>query len=212
MSRPYQLHGYWRSSASWRVRWALLLKKVPFDLIPVNLLKGEHRFEKHLQLNPAGLVPVLVTPEGETLVQSMAILQYLEELYPTPRLFGDTALEGAQIRALCEIINADTAPLQTPRVQKLHSADEAEQLKWAQHWIRKGLTSFREQRPQGATFSHGSTLSAADLFLVPQVYNAIRYKIDVATEYPELMAIYDACLETSEGHRSSPSQQPDATH
>ncbi len=210
MSRPYTLYGYWRSSASWRVRWALLLKKVPFDTVPVNLLKGEHRSDAHLAINPTGLLPMLVTPESEKLVQSMAILSYLDEVYASPPLFGSTALQGAQIRALCEIINADTAPLQSPRVQKRHHVDAAEQVLWAQDWIRAGLSSFSKVRPAGATYAAGETLSAADLFLVPQIYNALRYKIDVAAEFPELMRIYELCLETPEGARAAPDKQRDA--
>jgi len=211
MSRPYTLHGYWRSSASWRVRWALLVKKVPFDTVPVNLLKGEHKSDAYLSLNPSGLVPLLTTPEGEHLSQSMAILQFLEERFPNPSLFGGgDALAGARIRALCEIINADTAPLQSPRVQKRHTSDPAAQILWAQEWIRSGLRTFSECRPADATFAASSSLSAADLFVVPQIYNALRYKIDVAAEFPELMRIYDLCLGTSEGLRASPDQQADA--
>jgi maleylacetoacetate isomerase len=210
MSRPYKLYGYWRSSASWRVRWAMMLKKLPFDYVPVNLLKGEHKGPEHLKLNPSGLVPMLVTPEDVKIVQSLAILEYLESEFPNPPLFGKSSLEGAQIRSLCEIINADTAPLQTPRVQKRHSADADEQAQWAREWIRAGLKSFAALRPQGAHFAAGEALSAADLLLVPQIYNALRYKIDVAAEFPALMEIYDRCLETEDGRRASPEKQADA--
>jgi maleylacetoacetate isomerase len=212
MSRSYQLYGYWRSSASWRVRWAMLLKKIPYESMPVNLLKGEHRDNAHLEINPAGLVPVLITPEGETLVQSMAILQYLEELYPRPSLFGRDSLEGAKIRGLCETINADTAPLQTPRVQKYHSPDSSQQIRWAQEWIYRGLKTFDALRPKSAAMSASDSVSAADLFLVPQIFNALRYQINVGTEFPELMRIYESCLATREGMESSPDNQPDATY
>lgn len=188
----------------------MLLKKVPFDYVPVNLLKGEHRGDEFRKINPAGLVPVLVTPQGDKLVQSLAILQYLEDLYSAPALFGKSPEEGVRIRALCEIINSDTAPLQSPRVQKRHSLDSADQALWAQEWIRIGLRSFDQQRKKGDAFAFGKTLSAADLVLVPQVYNAIRYKVDVADEFPELMRIYDHCLATDEGQRAAPDQQSDA--
>lgn len=210
MSRPYILYGYWRSSASWRVRWAMLLKKVAFEYVPVNILKGEHKSEAHLKINPTGLLPIVTLPTGESIVQSMAILEYLEEMFPNPRLFGNTTVEGAQIRALCEVINADTAPLQSPRVQKRHSRDSAEQTLWVQEWIRSGLKSFAALRPKGGMCAVGDTLSAADLLLVPQIYNALRYHLDVAQEFPELFEIYDRCLSTDEGLRASPDNQSDA--
>ncbi|MEO5667788.1 MAG: maleylacetoacetate isomerase [Bdellovibrionota bacterium] len=210
MSRPYTLHGYWRSSASWRVRWALLLKQIPFDYVPVNILKGENKGDEYLKLNPTGLLPMLSTPESERIVQSMAMLEYLDQVHPNPCLFGDTPIQGAMIRTLCEIINADTAPLQTPRVQKHHSSDAAAQTLWAQDWIRSGLRSFSMIRPQDAIYSARETLSAADLVLIPQVYNALRYKIDVAAEFPELMRIYDLCLSTPAGLQASPDHQSDA--
>jgi len=210
MSRPYVLHGYWRSSASWRVRWALLLKKVPFDYVPVNLLKAENKSNLHLKLNPTGLLPMLTTPDGTRLVQSMAILEYLDEVFPIPHIFGNSALESAQIRALCEIINADTAPLQAPRIQKRHSSDSAEQTLWAQEWIRAGLKSFASLRHKDGMFSAGDTITAADLLLIPQIYNALRYRLDVNEEFPELFEIYERCLATDEGSRAVPDMQSDA--
>jgi maleylpyruvate isomerase len=207
------LYGYWRSSASWRLRWAFEHKKISYTYVPVDLLKGEHKSAEHLARNPAGLVPSLVLGDGKTsLNQSMAILQYLEEIHPEHALLPSKPQEKAQVLSLCEIINSDTAPLQTPRVQKRHSADAAEQLLWAQDWIRAGLKTFEKAAASHkGIYAFGDTLSAADLFLVPQLYNARRYKIDLSVDFPALEEIYATCFKLESCQKSSPENQPDAT-
>ncbi len=208
----YKLYGYWRSSASWRIRWAFEFKKIKYEYIPVNLLKGEHSSAEHIKRNPSGKVPVFETLDSHFLTQSVAILEYLEELHHTPSLLPSSAFDKALCRALCEIINADVAPLQTPLVQKRHSSDPAEQLKWTQEWIRKGFTAFEKLLPKSrGPFCFGDHLSLADLFLVPQIYNAVRYQISVESEYPTLWKIYQAALQTEACHKAAPEQQTDAT-
>ena len=206
----YQLYGYWRSSASWRLRWALEVKGHDYKYHPVNLLKGEHKSPEHLKLNPSGKVPVLKTLNETVLTQSMAQLEFLEETSTNTPLLPSNALERAQCRALCEIINADTAPFQTPFAQKRHSSDDGEKLKWAQEWISKGLTAFDELSSQKGQFSMGDSLSMADLFLVPQIYNAIRYELDVEKTWPQLHQIYLNCLALPECQKSAPENQSDA--
>lgn len=212
-AQKLKLYTYWRSSASWRVRWALEMKEISFESHPVNLLTGENKSAEHLARNSLGLLPVLEVDNGIYLSESMAILEWIEEVYHLrgPSLFPGTPLERARVRQLCEIINSDTAPLQTPRAQKRHHADPASQKSWAQDFIRQGLKAFDESsRALRKTFSVYNDVSAADLFLVPQIYNALRYEIDVAAEYPELYQIYTNSLKTEACKKSLPEAQPDA--
>lgn len=206
------LYGYWRSSASWRVRWALAYKNIPYRSEAVNLLKGEHRSESNLKRNPSGFVPTLqLENSNEFLSQSMAILTYLDMKYPQPSLFPADPLNRARVLGLCEIINADTAPLQKPMVAQKHSADESIRLEWTQYWIREGLKAFdKASLPFRSKFSFGEDLSAADLFLVPQIYNAIRYQINITDEFPELFGIYERSLNLESCRVALPENQKDA--
>lgn len=207
------LYGYWRSSASWRLRWALHLKEIPFQYVPVNLLKGENKSPAHLKRHPLGAVPVLELNQEEVFLhESLAILEWIEEIYQLkgPSFFPGNALERAKIRSLCEVINSSTAPYQTPKVQKRHSPDTVEQKKWAQDFIREGLTFYDYlSRPLRGEFSVYDQLSAADLFLVPQIYNAIRYEIQVQDDFPDLFKIYEKCLKTPACAKSAPESQVD---
>lgn len=205
------LYGYWRSSASWRVRWAFELKKIPYNYIPVNILKGEHREAIHLERNPMGALPVLEVSQGSFISQSMAMLMWIEENYAsTPMIFGMDRTHRYKILELCELINADTAPLQTPRVQNVHSSDPGKKLEWAKHFTHQGLLAFEKnvEKISGA-YCVGNELSAADLFLVPQMYNARRFELPFE-EYPTLKKIWEKCMATAECHKSAPEQQIDA--
>jgi maleylacetoacetate isomerase len=212
MSSEIKLYGYWRSSASWRVRWALELKKISYAYAPVNLLKGENKDPAYLKINPAGRVPTLEI-EGQTrLTQSVAMLEWIEETQVKGHpLLPKDALTRAHVRTLTQIINADTAPLQMPLVQNAHSSDADEKKKWAQLFIRRGLRDFEEASKNSARkFSVGDTVTMADLFLIPQIYNAIRYEIPVNEEFPTLTKIYETALSTPECQKASPEKQPDA--
>lgn len=206
-----KLYGYWRSSASWRVRWALELKKIPYTYVPVNILKGEHQQEAHLQRTPMGTLPVMEISVGNYLSQSMSILMWLEENFAKePMLFGKDRSQRYKIIELCEIINADTAPLQTPRAQKKHSDDATAKADFAKHFIETGLNAFEKQITGiSGDFALGNTLTAADLFLVPQIYNAKRFEIDL-NSYPKLLKIWNNCMKLSECVASSPEKQIDA--
>ena len=205
-----KLYGYWRSSASWRVRWAFELKKIPYEYIPVNILKEEHRSEEHLARNSMGALPVLEISPGTFLSQSIAILWWMEEAFENEIfLFGKDRTDRYKIIELCELINADTAPLQTPRVQKMHSDDAKKKLDWAKHFIRSGLESYEKKVSACAgSFSLGKNLSAADLFLIPQLYNARRFEVNIE-DYPHLSQIWTNCMATAECQKSSPEQQID---
>lgn len=207
------LYGYWRSSASWRVRWALELKGALYHYVPVNILKEEHVTEDFKKLNPSASLPVLVINKTQVLRQSMAIIEWIEETYKLEEalLFPGDFFKRAKIRELCQIINADTAPLQTPRTQKRHSQNADERSAWAAEFINRGLGAFEKSSADlRGSWSIGNQITAADLFLIPQIYNALRFGIDVAATYPSLWSIYQRALKTPECHRSSPEQQVDA--
>jgi len=207
-----KLYGYWRSSASWRVRWALELKKIPYDYIPVNILKGEQRGAEHLARVPMGTLPVLEIEPHNFLSQSLVILLWIEENFDDgPFVFGKDRSDRYIILELCELINSDTAPLQTPRVQNAHSDEPAKKADFAKHFIELGLRAF-EKKIEGsaAIFSVGNSVTAADLFLIPQLYNAKRFGFDLAKDYPKLHKIYESCLKTEACLRASPEKQIDA--
>ena len=199
------------------MRWALELKGIPFEYVPVNLLKGEHQAPAFRSINPAGSVPVLEIDGNIRLSQSVAILDWIENVFANrgPRLVPENFIERAKILELCEVINSDTAPLQTPRVQKRHSSDPAERSQWAKDFIFEGLSSFAELsksvRSNGTKYAAGDEITAADLFLIPQIYNALRYEIDVKGRLPELFTIYERCLQTVSCAKTSPEQQIDAS-
>ncbi len=208
-----RLFGYWRSSASWRVRWALNLKSIPFEYIPINLLKGENNTPEHLRRNPAGAVPVLDLGQGKFLAESVAIIEWIEEVYQLkgPSFFPGTAFERARTRQLVEIINSGTAPLQIPKVQKKVSDDTQAKSDWARYWIHNGLKIFDKCCTETrGLYSVGNQISAADIFLIPQLYNAIRYEINAEKDYPALFEIYNRCLDTDPCKNSSPEKQIDA--
>ncbi len=181
----YRLYHYWRSSSSWRVRMTLEWKDIPFEAVPVHLLNGESESEAHLKRNPAGFVPVLEILSGKDagnfISESLAIIRYLEEVHPDKKtVFPGTPLERARQWALAEIICADTQPLQNIPVMELHTSEAAGQKRWAQHWICHGLEVFEKTcAPYAGRFSQGDTFSIADICLLPQIYNAERYEVNL---------------------------------
>jgi len=210
------LHSYYRSSAAFRVRIALNLKGLEYQQIPVNLLKGEHRLEDHRQRNPQGLVPVLETEGGEALSQSMAICEYLEESYPLTPLLPDAPVARARVRSLAMLVACEMHPLNNLSVlgylTDTIGVDEATKLAWYQHWVTKGFTAFEARLTHDTatgSFCHGDKPTLADVFLVPQVFNAERFNCDLSA-YPTLVRIADRCRELPEFERAAPAAQPDA--
>ncbi|WP_028671226.1 maleylacetoacetate isomerase [Saccharospirillum impatiens] len=210
------LHSYYRSSAAFRVRIALNLKGLDYQQIPVNLLKGEHRLEAHRQRNPQGLVPVLETEGGEALSQSMAICEYLEESYPLTPLLPDAPVARARVRSLAMLVACEMHPLNNLSVlgylTDTIGVDEATKLAWYQHWVTKGFTAFETRLTQDTatgSFCHGDKPTLADVFLVPQVFNAERFNCDLSA-YPTLVRIAARCRELPEFARAAPAAQPDA--
>jgi maleylacetoacetate isomerase len=191
------------SSASWRVRWGLALKRVAYDAVFVDIAAGEHETAL-VAVNPMRQVPTLVLADGTALAESVAILEYLEETIPAPALLPADPRQRARVRQLVQLVNAGIHPLQNTAVRKAVAGDEEGQRRWAARWIERGLAAY-ERHVAGSTsrFSAGDTLTMAELYLVPQVRNARRYAVDLAP-YPRVRAIADAALATAEAQATSP--------
>ena len=206
-----KLYGYWRSTSSWRVRIALHYKGVAFEYVPVNLLKGEQASVDHLGRNAAGAVPVLELSEGRRIAQSLAIIEYLEEAHPSPALLPSDRYLRARARQLAETVNSGIQPFQNlmvlKHVQERFGADEKA---WARHWIERGLRAFDGLAAETAgQFSVGDQVSVADVLLVPQLFGARRFGVELS-EFPRLLRIEKACEALDAFARARPEAQPDA--
>lgn len=203
----FKLYHYWRSSCSWRVRMALALKGVSCEFVAVDLLTDAQSSPEHLARNPSGSVPCLeLTESGSTrfLHQSVAIIEFLEETIPTPALLPQDPWQRAKVRELVQIIGADTQPVQNLRVMKHHSPDQTERAHWAKYWIEIGLTAYETAcKSVAGTFSFGDTVTMADIFLVPQVYNAGRFGVDLAN-FPTLKRVHDTVTRQAFCQESAP--------
>ena len=209
-----KLYGYWRSSASYRLRIALNLKGVEVEHQAVNLKLGEQHLESHTGLNPQPLVPILQLEDGTPLTQSLAILDYLEEVYPKPSLLPDAPALKAQVKAAAQIITTDIAPIQNLRVLKYiraeHGQDDAGVKAWAAHWIAEGLQSLETlAQTNNHAFFKMDTPGYFECCLIPQIYNANRYGVDM-TQLPKLSKINEACLKLPAFIQSLPENQQDA--
>lgn len=204
-----RLYHYWRSSSSWRVRWALAFKNIPCEFVAINLLSDEAESEEHLKRNPLGFIPVLENLDHPSsplrfLSESTAIIEYLEELHPTPSLYPADPLLKARTRQLAEIINSDTQPLQNMNTFLRHSSDPEEQKRWNQYWIQRGLIAYETLVQETAgIFSVRNSLTTADLFLIPQCYNAKRFDVPLS-DFPTIERIYHSALETESYRKSAP--------
>lgn len=195
------LYHYWRSSSSWRVRWALAIKGLQSKFVHVDLLSGESEQEPHLSRNPLGYVPVL-NVDGQNLIESVAIIEWLEENFSTPTLYPGDTFNRAQIRTLAEIINADTQPVQNLNV--VDRLPEDQRAEWKDHFIRRGFQAYEKIAAKSAgKFSVGDSVCAADLFLIPQCYNALRGKINL-NDFPLIERIYQAALQTEQCQAAHP--------
>jgi maleylacetoacetate isomerase len=210
-----RLHGYYRSSAAFRVRAALALKGIAFEPVPHHLRKGEQRDPDYMHLQPQGLVPALEI-DGQVLIQSMAIIEYLDATRPEPPLLPPDELGRARVRGLAQLVCCDIHPVDNLRVlRRLRQdlgQDEAQVGAWYNHWIAEGfdaLETLLAESPHTGRFCHGDTPGLADLCLVPQVVNSRNFKLDL-TPYPTIRRIFEACLELPAFEGAMPHNQPDA--
>ena len=210
-----KLYTYFRSSAAYRVRIALALKGLAYDAARVHLMKGEQYGAEYSAINPQNLVPVL-EDEGQRLYQSLAILQYIDETWPRPPLQPADRFGRARVRSLALLIACEIHPLNNPRVLNYltgkFGVSEEQKLEWYHHWIKTGFLALEKRlvgEPHTGRFCHGDTPGLADCALVPQMANALRFKVDLA-EFPTIRRINATCLELEAFQKAAPENQPDA--
>ena len=208
------LHGYYRSSAAFRVRIALALKGLAADQVFHHLRRGEQRLPDYLALNPQGMVPALEA-DGALLTQSLAIIEYLDETAVGPALLPADPLGRARVRALAQMVACDIHPIDNLRVLNYlrHDLgqDEAAVARWYNHWIAAGFDAIEQRlaEPETGQFMHGDTPTLADICLVPQVFNAGRFALDLAPS-PRIRRVYAAAMALPAFAQAAPAQQPDA--
>jgi maleylacetoacetate isomerase len=206
-----RLYTYFRSSAAYRVRIALNLKGLPYESIPINLLKGEQGAPGYASVNPQGRVPSLET-DGAVLVQSPAILEYLDETHPEPPLLPSDPVARARVRAACALIACDIHPLNNLAVlryiKRQLGQEQAAIDAWYVHWIIEGFDALEKLMGPGP-FAFGPRPTLADVYLVPQVANARRFKIALDA-YPKIAAAEAACAALEAFAAAAPERQPDA--
>jgi maleylacetoacetate isomerase len=207
------LYGYALSSASYRVRIALALKRLGVDTVLLDLRAGEQRLEDFLQINTQGLVPALKLDDGAVLTQSVAIIEYLDEIYPQPPLLPHAPLARARVRALTQAITCDVHPLNNLRVLKYLQNDLGQDKQardtWYRHWVRLGFDALERWLVRDTAtgrFCHGDAPTLADVCLVPQVFNARRFALDLGP-YPRIVGIDAACRALPEFQGAAPDRQ-----
>lgn len=216
MATP-RLYTYFRSSAAYRVRIALNLKGIDYTAVPVHLLRdgGQQHQPAYRRKSPLGTVPALETADG-TLTQSLAIIEYLEDIQPQPALLPGDAAGRARVRAIAQTIACDIHPLNNLRVlaylSRHFAIDEAQKADWYRHWVDSGLAaveSLLAGHPQTGRYCHGDTPTLADCCLVPQVFNARRFNCTLDA-LPTVRRIVAACEELEAFAAAAPDRQPDA--
>lgn len=209
-----KLYGYFRSSAAFRVRIALNLKGLAADTASIHLRRNEQTTSDYLRVNPQGLVPAL-EDGGQTLIQSLAIIEYLDERYPRPPLLPRDPAERARVRGLAQIVACDIHPINNLRVLRYlarnFGQDESGIGAWYNHWIAAGFAALEPllaADPRTGAFCHGDEPGLADVVLVPQVVNGERYRLDMMP-YPTIRRIYEACMALAPFAAAHPDRQPD---
>jgi maleylpyruvate isomerase len=209
-----KLYSYFRSSAAYRVRIALNLKGIAYETVPVHLVKdgGRNKRPEFRAINPQMRVPVLVTPAGDNLIQSLAIIEYLDETYPDPALLPKDAIARAKVRALADLVACDIHPLNNIgalRYLKNTMGQEQSAIDaWYHHWVVSGFEAL-EALVEPSPYACGKQVTLADICLVPQVYNARRLKVPLE-KFPKIVGVDAACLALPAFDRARPENQPDA--
>lgn len=210
-----KMYGFFRSGTSHRTRIILNLKKVNYDLIPVSLMKNEHKQADFKKINPQGFVPV-IQADDQQLIQSPAIIEWVEEKYPEPVLLPQDEPARSQVRAIAALIGCDIHPINNKRIldylRNVLKLD-AEQIEaWCQNWIDEGFSALEQlliaDKSRGE-FCVGNAPTIADAYLIPQVDSSKRFHVDMS-KYPNIQKIYDTCMALPEFQAAAPSNQPDA--
>ncbi|MGH8072850.1 MAG: maleylacetoacetate isomerase [Lysobacter sp.] len=217
MAEQLQLYSYWRSSAAYRVRIGLNLKGLPYETISVHLVRdgGEQHAEGYREINPQELVPVL--KHGDRIMrQSVAILEYLDETWPAPALLPATSRDRQRVRAIAQAVACDIHPLNNLRVLQYFDREwnvpQPERDEWVRHWVISGFAAVEQMltdHPATGDFCEGSIPGLADCCLIPQVYNARRFGVDIG-QFPTIARIDKACLALPAFDAARPERQPDA--
>jgi maleylpyruvate isomerase len=209
-----KLYSFFRSSAAYRVRIALNLKGMPCEIVPIHMRKegGQHRKPDYRAVNPQMRVPALELDNGDVLTQSLAIIEYLDEIHPEPPLLPADPVERARVRAIAQMVACDIHPLNNLLVL-LHlkntlKHEQAEIDAWYHHWVIEGFTAI-EAMIAPAPYACGARVSLADACLVPQVYNARRLNVPL-DRFPKIVAADAACLKLAAFDKAKPESQPDA--
>jgi maleylacetoacetate isomerase len=211
-----KLYDYYRASSCYRLRIALNIKGINYETVNVDLLKGEHKSAAYKKINPLSTAPYFIDGEVE-INQSLAVMQYLDSAYAAPKLIYGDAKTQAEIWQLALLVATDIHPFGTPQVWKAYlmgvlDADQAQANAWVEHWLSRGLATYEAMLTRTNTqydFSCGEEISMADICLLPQLYNARRYKVDLAP-YPKLLQIEENMLHDARVKKATPEAHPDA--
>lgn len=207
------LYSFFRSSASYRVRIGLALKGLPYETIPVSLPGNAHRNDSFRAVNPQRRVPALQFDDGNVLLQSLAILEYLDEVHPQTPLLPKSPVERAKVRAVAQIVSCDIHPLNNSgtvaRLKSQFGADDAAVNAWMTHWINEGFAAIDRLLEPGP-FAFGDQITLADICIVPQVYNARRFHIPLS-DFPRVIAVDASARQNPAFAQAAPEMQPDRT-